>query len=143
VNSIDKNIRRLSMALVAAAMSAIFALVGVSAASAGTVNPVISSASYTLGQSDFGPYELASVHGYSFTPQGTVYTEFQDITTDPGNTVQFASGYVTANMYGQISNTRFLDRGTAHLCHWLRAWAWDYGKTVWSSQAFFAHGPGC
>jgi hypothetical protein len=143
VNSIDKNIRRLSMVLVAAAMSAIFAMVGASAASASTANPVISSASYALGGSDFGPYELATVHGYSFTPQGAVYTEFQDITTDPGVTAPFAAGYVNANTYGQISYTRFLDRGTAHLCHWLRAWAWDYGKTVWSSQAFFAHGPGC
>jgi hypothetical protein len=143
VNSIDKNIRRLSMVLVAAAMSACFALVGASTASAATVNPVISSASYALGQTDFGPYEVASVSGYSFTPLETVYTEFQDITTDPGITAPFVSGYVSANTYGQISNTRFLDRGTAHLCHWLRAWAWDYGKTVWSSRAFFAHGPGC
>jgi hypothetical protein len=143
VNNIDKNIRRLSMILVAAAMSAILALVGASAASAATAHPVVSSASYALGQSDFGPYELSRVYGYSFTPQGTVYTEFQDITTDPGVTSPFASGYVSADTYGQISFTRFLDRGTAHLCHWLRAWTWDYGKTVWSSQAFFAHGPGC
>ncbi len=143
MNIIRKNLIRLSMVLVAVAMSTVFALTGVGTASAAPVNPVVSSTSYALGQSDSGPYELASVYGYNFTSQGTVYTEFQDITTDPGSTAPFASAYESANTYGQISYTRFLDRGTTHLCHWLRAWIWDYGKSVWSSQSFFAHGPGC
>lgn len=139
-------VKKLGVALAGAAVIASVGPLGAVPASAATTTPVISSATYVIGQRDAGPYEMVSNEtGYSFTPSGSVYTDFQDLTTDPSAapTKPFASGTIKADSTGRISFSRFIGSGTAHRCHWLRAWAWDYGKSRWVTKDFYASAPGC
>lgn len=136
-------VKKLGVAVAGAAAVAAIGPLATPAVAADTT-PVISSATYVLGQSDSGPYELISNEtGSSFTPGGSVYTDFQDLTTDPSLTKPFAAGTVKADSSGRISFSRFAGYGSAHKCHRLRAWAYDYGKARWVTRDFTASAPGC
>lgn len=138
-----KALKHLFLAMIGTLMVGSLAFAGAGAASAATTTPVISSAQYFLAQSDSGPYELVKESGYSFTPGGNVYTDFQDLTSDPSLSKPFGGATVKADSTGKISFSRFVGLGTAHRCHWLRAWSYDYGKAQWVTRDFFASAPGC
>ena len=147
MNRIHAKTRGLVLGLIALIMTGLVSLVGASRASAAacltrcTVPTHITTASYTLAQSDSRPYELAHVSGVGFSPGGTLHTEFQDLTT---NTGYFGRTTRTADSYGDVAYTTFLGTGTAHLCHSLRAWIFDSNQGRWFSYSFQAVGPaGC
>jgi len=86
------------------------------------------------------------VGGYNFTPGGSVYVTFQDLTA---GTPALHGEWTTAgtgpcglecNNYGKIRYTRTLTFPYRSVCgHWLRTWAWDAVKSPqagygWSSR---------